>query len=133
MARKRGKKDRWKAKAKPASLASTTKQLADSLSVHTLHTDIDQVYNLVQMEGCIALPKAARILKMSEDQMEHFGTILQKHGLIRLHYPYIGSAALEKIGAETKSGKIPLHFLVVAILLGIFAALMLYSLLAGAS
>ncbi len=61
-----------------------------------IKTSLDVLYDLIMQTGAIKVPEAARRLHVSDKQVEEWSRVLEKHGLIDLHYPTFGKPTLKK-------------------------------------
>ncbi len=59
-------------------------------------TEIDVLYRLVQEKGRIQLSAVARYFNVEKKMVEDWATILEEHGLIKIHYPAFGEPELIK-------------------------------------
>jgi len=69
----------------------------------TIETDVDKLYDIVELKGMINIADAAKKLRVSPEQVEEWGRILEEHKLIRMHYPPVGEPVL--ILRKTKTAK----------------------------
>jgi transposase len=59
-----------------------------------VETNIDRLYELVKKDGMVKIDYAAKKFKVSEEQIEEWGNILEEHGLVIIHYPPFGGPVL---------------------------------------
>ncbi|MFH1065374.1 MAG: hypothetical protein V1734_02605 [Nanoarchaeota archaeon] len=64
-------------------------------------TDIDRLYRAINSSNMITITRAAAMFKISKEQAEEWGKILENHGLIELRYPAIGELQLCKKKLKT--------------------------------
>ena len=62
-----------------------------------LETDIDRLYRLVTNKGSVKLSLAAGALKIDKVKLKEWALILEKHNMIKIHYPIIGEPELRSI------------------------------------
>lgn len=61
-----------------------------------IETDIDDVLKIVERKGAISIDEVKKRLMLSEDKIDEWGKILEKHELLELHYPTFGKPKLRK-------------------------------------
>lgn len=61
-----------------------------------IETDIDNVLKIVEKKGSIDIGMVKKELMLPEDKIEEWAKILEKHGLLELHYPTFGKPKLRK-------------------------------------
>lgn len=64
-------------------------------------TDIDRLYRAINSSDMITITQAAAMFRISKEQAEEWGKILENHGLIELRYPAIGELQLCKKKLKT--------------------------------
>jgi len=65
--------------------------------VRKIKTDLDKIVQIVNENGSVSIGEIAKLLGLKENQVEEWGTILEDHELLKLHYPPIGKPVLRKI------------------------------------
>lgn len=64
-------------------------------------TDIDRLYRTINSANIVTITQAATMFRITKEQAEEWGKILESHGLIELRYPAIGELQLCKKKLKT--------------------------------
>lgn len=64
-------------------------------------TDIDRLYRTINSANIVTITQAATMFRITKEQAEEWGKILENHGLIELRYPAIGELQLCKKKSKT--------------------------------
>lgn len=106
-------------------------------SVEEVRTDVDLIYGAVLEKQRLTLKNIAETFKISLNKVEEWAKILDKMGLLELHYPVAGEAELRVKNSEFKISKpfdkrrrlfIFTAFLLVVVTLGAFLMIKIFRL-----
>jgi CBS domain-containing protein len=67
-----------------------------SLTSEVMRTDIDRLQDLVEEKGRITTQDASKILHIEKETIEEWSSILERHNLISVEYPIVGTVELVK-------------------------------------
>lgn len=70
------------------------KELKSQMAGDMMKTDIDRLMEFIRERKSVKMAEAAKTLKVSETKIEEWGAILEKSGMITMHYPPIGKPTL---------------------------------------
>lgn len=89
-------------KAKTAKAKPVEKECPPGKVGPLLETNVDRLLQWVNQKSKVSVREASKRFDVSEEKIEEWGTILEEHELIIMHYPKIGKPVLRSHAAATK-------------------------------